>query len=125
MSRNTALLVTLVIVLTAGCGQVIDLDAAESQEASIQASVVSPPDDATVIDYNSSELDDKPGIKDIVERKVRFYKEAGIESDTYPINSSMLEDYRALDSGYIRYRGVVVRLALSLESERLALRAPS
>lgn len=118
MSRKTATLVTLVIVLMTGCGQVIDLDEPDSRGASIEASVVSPPDEATVINYNSSKLDSKSGIKEIVREKVDFYKNGGVERGVQrPINSTVLEEYRDLETSYIEYRGVVVRLALLQEQE--------
>ena len=118
MDRRIPALFVVVVILTAGYGQFSQSEEPDAEGVSIEASVGSPPDDATVIDYNASTLDDKPGIKEIVRQKVDFYengwKEGGIQ---HPINSTVLEEYRDLNTSYVEYRGVVVRVALLEEQE--------
>jgi hypothetical protein len=116
-TSKTLMLVTL--VLFAGCA-----GGSTSKTGLIQAKVVeSPPENATVIDVNSSSLDDKPRIREAVKQAVQNYEDSGprdkgvvqLNSSEYPESK---KNYESLETRYIEYRDYITKLTFATEHEQ-------
>lgn len=104
-------MVVAVLLVTAGC---LDGSLSKGPAGELEANQVdSVPDDATVIDYNSSALDEKSTIRLVVEGAAkRGHATTALDPGEY---ERVSDRYKSLNTSYVRYQDNVVRVALLTE----------